>query len=207
MINNVAVLWAICLAFLPGLVLGVRVVVDDLGADPVATLTHETGRWALRFLLLSLSATPLRKISHWQWPIRIRRVLGLAAFAYAMLHFCIFLVFDHFFDWNEILRDIIKRPYITMGFAAYLMMIPLALTSSNYMMRRMGGRYWKSLHKLNYLIGIAGVFHYFWSVKRDITLPAFHAILLAALLGFRLIGSNPGRRKSQTDFPQENRYG
>ncbi|MGI9210903.1 MAG: sulfite oxidase heme-binding subunit YedZ [Methylococcaceae bacterium] len=196
-----AVLLAICLAFLPGLALVGRIILDDLGADPVATLTHETGQWALRFLLLSLSATPLRKLSHWQWPVRIRRVLGLAAFAYAMLHFSMFLVFDHFFDWDEIQRDIIKRPYITMGFAAYLMMIPLALTSSNYMMRWMGGKHWKALHKLNYFIGITGIVHYFWSVKRDITLPTAHAIILATLLGFRLIGRKPDRRKSPTYSP------
>jgi len=184
---------AIAAVIQPGLWLLWRLAENDLGADPVATLTHQTGQWGLRFLLLSLAATPLRKLSGWNWPVRIRRILGLAAFGYALLHFSIFLVFDHFFDWNEILKDILKRPYITIGFITWIMMIPLAITSSQYMMKLMGGSRWKALHKLNYLIGITGVFHYFWSVKRDITLPTFYAILLALLLGLRLTGRRPLR--------------
>jgi len=178
----------------PALWLLWRVIQGQLGADPVATLTHETGRWALYFVLLSLTATPLRKLTGWNWPVRIRRTLGLAAFVYASCHFAVFLVFDHFFDWGEIVKDILKRPYITLGFSTWLMMVPLAATSSHYMMKWMGGSRWKTLHKLNYLIGSSAVFHYFWSVKRDITLPAFYAVILAVLFGLRLVGHKPARR-------------
>jgi len=178
----------------PGLWLFWRVLQDRLGVDPVATLTHETGRWALYFVLLSLAATPLRRLTGWNWPVRIRRTLGLAAFVYASFHFTVFLVFDHFFDWNEILKDILKRPFITLGFATWVMMLPLAATSSQYMMKWIGGSRWRTLHKLNYLIGTTGVFHYFWSVKRDVTLPALYALVLALLFGLRLVRPEPVRR-------------
>lgn len=158
---------------------------DRLGADPIATLTHETGQWALRLLLASLAATPLRLISGWSWPLRVRRLLGLYAFAYASVHFTIYLALDLGGYWAQVFDDIAERPFITVGFLAWLLLLPLALTSTRAAMRRLGRR-WGKLHRLVYLIGGLAVLHFVWRVKADLREPLVYAAILALLLCVRL---------------------
>jgi len=158
---------------------------DALGANPIEQITHRTGDWALWFLLLTLAITPLRKVFGWQFLMRLRRMLGLFVFFYVFLHFFIYLVLDQFFDVNEIIKDIIKRPYITVGFIAFLMLIPLAVTSTNKMMKRLGKR-WQQLHQLVYIIGVCGVLHYLWLVKADIVEPLIYAFILLGLFVVRV---------------------
>ena len=158
---------------------------DALGANPVEKITHRTGDWSLRFLLITLTVTPLRKLSGWKILIRLRRMFGLFAFFYVCLHFATYLVFDHFFDVNEIAKDIVKRPYITVGFTAFLLLIPLAVTSTNNMMRRLGN-HWQRLHQLVYVIAVCGILHYLWLVKADLLKPLIHAAILLLLLGIRV---------------------
>ena len=157
---------------------------DRLGANPVETLSHRTGDWSLRFLLLTLAVTPLRRLSGWNWLLKFRRMLGLFAFFYVCLHLGVYLIFDQFFDPSAILEDIAKRPYITVGFAGFLLLIPLAVTSTNGMIKRLG-RNWQRLHRLVYLIGMLGVVHYWWLVKADISEPLLYAGLFTMLLGYR----------------------
>ncbi len=159
--------------------------VGRLGANPVQTMTFLTGDWGLYFLLMTLAVTPLRRLSGWNWLQRFRRMLGLFAFFYVLLHFLVYLVFDQFFDLGSIAADIVKRPYITVGFTAFMLMIPLALTSTNAMMRRLGRR-WQQLHRLTYLIGVLAILHYLWLVKADIRSPLSFGTILAILLGYRL---------------------
>ncbi|MFZ1640309.1 MAG: protein-methionine-sulfoxide reductase heme-binding subunit MsrQ [Candidatus Contendobacter sp.] len=158
---------------------------DQLGVNPVETLSHRTGDWSLRFLLLTLAVTPVRRLTGWNSLQKFRRMLGLFSFFYVCLHFGVYLVFDQFFDWRAIVEDIAKRPYITVGFTGWLLLIPLAVTSTNGMIKRLG-RNWRRLHRLIYLIGVLGVLHYLWLVKADITEPLIYAGVLAALLGYRL---------------------
>lgn len=158
---------------------------DNLGANPIEKVTHITGYWALSFLLITLSVTPLRRFSGWLWLIRLRRMLGLFSFFYAVLHFLTYLVLDQFFDWQAIFEDIFKRPYITVGFSVFLILIPLTITSSNTMMRKLGGRRWKKLHQLVYLCAIGGVVHFAWLVKKDLSNPVVFAVILGFLLGIR----------------------
>lgn len=173
------------LSLLPLAWLGWRVGRDDLGANPVETLSHFTGDWSLRFLLLTLAVTPLRRLSGWNEVIKFRRMLGLFAFFYVCLHFGVYLIFDQFFDLNAIFEDIAERPYITVGFAGWLLLVPLAVTSTNGMIKRLG-RHWRRLHRLVYLIGALGVLHFLWLVKADLTEPLLYAAILGALLGYRL---------------------
>ena len=155
-----------------------------LGANPVSTLLHTCGKWALIFLLLTLCVTPMRNITgRVEW-LRLRRMLGLFAFSYALLHFLVYLVLDQSFNLSAVLKDIVKRPYITIGFTALLLLIPLAVTSTNAMMRRLGRR-WQKLHKLVYAIAVLGVWHYYWEVKADVRQPMFYAGILAALFTLR----------------------
>jgi len=157
-----------------------------LGANPIEFVTRSTGTWTLVFLLITLSITPLRKLTGQNTLIRVRRMLGLFAFFYACLHFTTYIWLDQFFELAAILKDIKKRPFITVGFACFVLLLPLAATSTNAMMRRLGRR-WQQLHRLVYLIGIGGVVHYWWLVKKDITQPALYALVLALLLGYRLV--------------------
>lgn len=159
---------------------------DDLGANPIEKITHNTGFWALTFLLLTLTATPLRWLSGWSWPLRLRRMLGLFSFFYACLHFLTYLVLDQFFDFAAISQDILKRPYITVGFSAFVLLIPLAITSHQAMIRRLGGQRWLQLHRLIYPIAIATVLHFIWLVKKDLSRPLLFAALLSGLLLIRL---------------------
>ncbi|OAI08596.1 hypothetical protein A1353_24835, partial [Methylomonas methanica] len=146
-----------------------------------------TGYWALTFLLITLAVTPLRRLLGWSWLMRLRRMLGLFAFFYAALHFSTYLVLDQFFDWDAIGKDIVKRPYITIGFSAFVLLIPLAMTSNDAMIRRLGGKRWKLLHSVIYLCAIAGVVHFYWLVKKDLTNPIIFAASLSLLLGMRFL--------------------
>jgi len=168
---------------------------DALGANPIEAITHASGDWTLRFLLITLAITPLRKLTGWHWLVRLRRMLGLFAFFYVSLHFITYLWLDQFFDWNGIAHDIVKRPFITAGFAAFVLMIPLAATSFNAAIRALGGRRWQALHRSIYAIGILGVIHYWWLVKRDITEPLIYAAILALLLGLRMWWREQERRR------------
>jgi methionine sulfoxide reductase heme-binding subunit len=158
---------------------------QDLGADPVARLLHTCGKTGLNFLLLTLLVTPVRRLTGWNNLVRLRRMLGLFAFFYLATHFAVYLVLDRQLDLTNVLQDIVKRPYITIGFAALLLLVPLAVTSTNRMMRRLGRR-WQKLHRLIYPIAILGVWHYWWQVKKDIRQPLLYVGMLAVLLGFRL---------------------
>ena len=158
-----------------------------LGTNPAEFITRSTGDWTLRFLLLTLAITPARRLSGWNWLLRLRRMLGLFAFFHVIVHFSSYIAFDHVFDVAEIAKDIAKRPFITVGFTAFLLLTPLAATSTNAMVRRLGARRWTSLHRLVYPIGMLGVLHFWWMVKRDITEPAIYALVLTLLLGARLL--------------------
>jgi sulfoxide reductase heme-binding subunit YedZ len=162
-------------------------------ANPIEFITHTLGWWALALLLVTLSVTPLRRLLDMPWLLRLRRMLGLYAFFYVSLHFLTWLVVDQFFDWQDIVKDIIKRPYITVGFSAFVLLIPLAATSTNAMARRLGAARWQLLHRLVYVIATLGVVHFWWLVKKDIREPALFASVLAILLGVRLIHAR--RRK------------
>ncbi|MGB5623478.1 MAG: protein-methionine-sulfoxide reductase heme-binding subunit MsrQ [Gammaproteobacteria bacterium] len=166
----------------------------SLGANPVEALIHEAGLWGLRLLLLTLAVTPLRRITGWNWLIRLRRMLGLFAFFYVFIHFLAYAIIDQRLALGPIVEDIIERPFITIGIAALLLLLPLAITSTNAMMRRLGRR-WQQLHRLIYPIAILGVWHFWWQVKQDIREPLIYAAILALLLGFR-IWSRQRRRAS-----------
>jgi sulfoxide reductase heme-binding subunit YedZ len=166
--------------------LGFNYYSDDLTANPIEYITRFTGSWALLILLASLAVTPLRKLTGWNELIKSRRMLGLFAFFYAALHFATYMVLDLFFDFAAIGKDILKRPYITVGFSALVLMIPLALTSNAAMIRRLGKR-WQQLHYLAYVCAILGVVHFYWLVKADIRRPVQYGAALALLLGFRLV--------------------
>jgi len=157
-----------------------------LGPDPVAKLLHSCGKTALNLILITLLVTPVRQLTGFTHLVRLRRMLGLFAFFYAAMHFVVYIVLDRGMDWHSIVIDIAKRPYITIGFSALLMLIPLAVTSTNRMMRRLGRR-WQKLHRLIYVVAIFGVWHYYWQVKRDVRLPLLYAFMLAVLLGYRLV--------------------
>jgi len=164
---------------------------DKLGANPIEFITRNTGDWTLYFLCITLAITPLRRISNWNWLIKLRRMLGLFAFFYATLHFTAFFWFDHFFDIDEMIRDVVKRPFITVGFAAFLLLIPLAATSTNAMIRRLGGKRWQWLHRLIYLIASLGILHFWWmkAGKHDFAQPILFGIIVAVLLLARLYWS------------------
>ena len=172
-------LFVLCL--LPAAWLAWQVLLGDPGPDPVEHIVHETGAWTLRLLLLTLAVTPLRRFSGWNGLIRLRRMLGLYAFFYATLHFASYLLLDLGAFWSQLLTDIVKRPYITVGFSAWLLLLPLAFTSTNAMMRRLG-RHWQRLHRLSYLITLLGVLHFIWLVKADLREPLLYAALFAVLM-------------------------
>jgi sulfoxide reductase heme-binding subunit YedZ len=159
---------------------------DALGANPISEITHVTGDWTLRFILITLAVTPFRKLTGWNLIIRYRRMLGLFAFFYATLHFLTYLVLDQYFAWPFILEDITKRPYITVGFLGFVLLIPLALTSTTGWIRRLGGKRWQQLHRLIYITAIAGVVHYWWLVKADVSRPLAYGAVLAVLFAIRV---------------------
>lgn len=177
------ILFVVCL--IPAALLGWNFYYNQLGANPFEVLTRDSGEWTLRFLFLTLLMTPLRGILHQSWPLQLRRMLGLYSFFYACLHLLTYLWFDQFFAWQEIANDIIERPFITVGIIAWTLLVPLAVTSTNGMMRRLGRR-WKRLHRGIYLIAILGVLHFIWLVKADLREPLIYAGLLVLLLGYRI---------------------
>ncbi len=164
----------------------VLAVSNQLGANPVEFIIHSLGTWGLIYLLLTLTLRPLSQLIHSSKPILLRRTVGLFTFAYVCLHFLSYAGLDQWFDFQAIGSDIAKHPYVLVGFSGFLLMIPLAVTSTNQWMRRLGHR-WKKLHRLVYLIAILGVVHYWWLVKKDISMPLLFSAILAVLLGYRLI--------------------
>lgn len=174
------------LCLLPVVYLGYGAWQDTLGANPIEAITHATGEWTLRFLLIGLAISPLRQFTRLDWLMRLRRMLGLYSFFYASLHLMTYVWLDQFFDWGGILHDIGRRPFITVGFLAIVLMGSLAATSFNAAIRILGGRRWQTLHRLVYVAATCGVLHYWWLVKRDVTWPAFYAVILALLLGVRI---------------------
>jgi sulfoxide reductase heme-binding subunit YedZ len=188
-----AALFALCLV--PLARLGWLGYVDDLSANPIEFITRHLGTWTLNFLLITLAVTPLRHLTGWHWLLRLRRMLGLYAFFYALLHFLTYLWLDQFFDWASIAKDLAKRPFITAGFTAFVLLVPLAATSNAAMVKRLGGRRWTQLHRTVYAIAILGVIHYWWLVKKDITLPLVYAAILGALLAFRALRLSRERQR------------
>lgn len=178
------VVFVTCL--LPAARLAWRAYHGALGANPIEVITHSTGDWTLIFLLITLSITPLRQLLGQPWLIRFRRMFGLFAFFYVCLHFTTYIWLDKFFDLHEILKDVAKRRFITVGFAAFVMLIPLAITSTAGWIRRLGGKRWRALHRLIYFSAIAGVIHYLWLVKADKHKPLEYGAVLAILLGYRV---------------------
>jgi len=183
-----AAVFALCLVPLARLAwLGTH---HGLGANPIEYVTHSTGWWTLSFLLITLSVTPLRRLTGWNWLLRLRRMLGLFAFFYVSLHFVTYIWLDQFFDWRGMLKDIAKRPFITVGFTAFVLLIPLAATSTNAMVRRLGAKCWQRLHRAVYVIASLGVLHFWWLVKKDIREPLIFGTLLGLLFLARLIYRN-----------------
>ncbi len=179
------VVFLLCL--LPLALLAGRGLWHRLGANPIEAITRSTGWWTLCLLLVTLAVTPARRLTGWTGLLRLRRMLGLYAFFYASLHLSTYVWLDQFFDLPGILADILKRPFITVGFTALCLLVPLAATSTNAMIRRLGARRWQGLHRLVYAVGILGVLHFLWLVKKDLREPLIFAALLAVLLGLRLL--------------------
>jgi len=178
-------LFVFVLCLVPAMWLGWRAWQGDLTANPIEFITHFTGDWAIRLIVTTLAITPLRKLLHLPDLIRFRRMIGLFAFFYASLHFLTWFAIDKFFDFHEIGLDIIKRRFILAGFAAFLSMLPLAITSTSGWIRRMGGKRWQKLHRLVYVSAVAAVIHYYWLVKSDIRLPLLYGSLVFVLLAYR----------------------
>ena len=191
---------AVAAAAIPAALLLWDAVRGGLGANPIETITHTTGEWALRLLLLSLAVTPLRRLSGVHSIARLRRTLGLCAFAYAAAHFVTWLALDRVFEWGAIVEDIFERPYIAAGFTAFVLLLPLVVTSTRAMVRRLGRR-WVQLHRLAYVSAGLAVLHYLWLVKADLVPPLAHAAVLMLLLGLRLPGLplRRGRRRVRGD--------
>jgi sulfoxide reductase heme-binding subunit YedZ len=180
-----SVVFVACLSPVAWLVYGAFM--DLLGANPIAEITNETGVWTLRFVAVTLLITPLRRATKWNVLIRYRRMLGLFAFFYGSLHFLTYVWLDQFFALDDILKDILKRPFITVGFAAFLLMVPLALTSTTGWIRRLGGKRWNLLHRLVYATGVLGVVHYYWLVKADTVRPIRYGLIVGGLLLARVV--------------------
>jgi sulfoxide reductase heme-binding subunit YedZ len=184
--------FGICL--LPLIWLSYALLTDQLGANPIEAITRDTGVWALRFIIVTLLISPLRKLTGRNEFIRFRRMLGLFAFFYASVHMLLYLGLDQFFDVQEIWLDIVKRPFITIGFISFILLIPLTITSTDKMIKRLGGRRWKKLHYLIYLIVVLSCLHFYMLVKQDKTEPLIYLFIVLLLLGFRVLGQ---RRRHQ----------
>ena len=176
--------WVACLT--PLVLLIYHFVRNELSANPVEDITNTTGIWTLRFIVATLAITPVRRLTGVNQLINYRRLIGLFAFFYGTVHFTIFFFLDHQFDFAAMWQDVLKRPYITAGFTAFVLMIPLAITSTTGWIRRLGGKRWNLLHKLIYITALAAVLHYFWKVKLDTTNPVYYGVIVAALLGVRV---------------------
>jgi sulfoxide reductase heme-binding subunit YedZ len=193
-----ALVWVGCLT--PVAELAWRLLTDPLVTNPIEVATKTLGDWTLRILLLSLTMTPLRILFGLSWPVTLRRLLGLFAFFYATLHFSVWIVVDHFFDWPEMTADVAKRPYVTVGFTAFVLLVPLAATSTAAMVRRLGAATWRRLHRLVYLIGILGVVHYFWLAKVGVRGPYYYATWLVPILAAR-VGDAVRRARARNRRP------
>lgn len=178
----------------PAAAIALRAWREELGANPIAESLNRLGLTALILLIATLACTPLQLVSGWTWPPRIRRTLGLLAFCYVTLHFLVYLVIDHQLDLGAVLEDVGKRPFITVGFLAWLLLIPLAITSTNAMVKRLGFVRWKQLHRLSYLCAALGVVHFYWRVKKDHTEPLLFAAVLGFLLLMRVVNTARKRR-------------
>ncbi|HEB96688.1 MAG TPA: sulfoxide reductase heme-binding subunit YedZ [Sedimenticola thiotaurini] len=178
---------AFLLMLLPAVLLLARGIGGELGANPVETITRSTGDWTLRLLLLTLAVTPLRRLTGWGELLRLRRMIGLFSFFYACLHLATYVVLDLGFNLSWVAEDVVKRPYITLGFSVFLLLLPLALTSTNRAIRRLGRR-WKRLHRLVYLCAIGGVIHFLWLVKADLRTPLIYLAVLLLLFALRIPG-------------------
>jgi sulfoxide reductase heme-binding subunit YedZ len=189
------VVWIACLT--PLVLLVYDGFTDNLTANPIEKITNTTGIWTLRFIVATIAITPLRWATGLNQLINYRRVIGLFAFFYACLHFTTFFFFDHQFDFVAMWKDVKERPYITVGFIAFVLMIPLAITSTTGWIRRMGGKRWNLLHKLVYITALAAVLHYFWKVKLDATYPIYYGVGVAFLLGFRVWRNVARKRASE----------
>jgi methionine sulfoxide reductase heme-binding subunit len=175
----------------------------DLTANPIEFIRNSTGFWTLVFLCITLSITPLRRLVHRNELIRFRRMLGLFAFFYSLLHFITYIWFEQSFDFQGTMQDVYMRPFITMGFIAFVLMIPLALTSTSGMVRRLGGKRWQWLHSLIYVSAIAGAIHFYWKVKSDVTVPVRFAVIVAILLGYRVVAAAMKRRGAAAKQPAD----
>jgi sulfoxide reductase heme-binding subunit YedZ len=178
------VVWGICLS--PLARLSWRAWTDDLGANPISFITNTLGDWTFDLLLATLVLTPLRLVTGMAWQMPLRRLLGLFTFFYAALHFSVWIFLDHYFNWGQMGADIVKRPYITVGMLALIGMIPLAITSTTGMIKRLGARHWKRLHRLVYLVAVCAALHFLWLAKVGRTDQYVHAALVALLLGIRV---------------------
>jgi sulfoxide reductase heme-binding subunit YedZ len=176
--------WIVCL--LPLLFLLYWTSTGNLTANPISFITNHLGQWTFRLLLASLAMTPLRILFGWSWPVTLRRLLGLFAFSYACLHFSVWIVVDHFFNWNLMFADILKRRYITVGMLALTTLVPLAVTSTTGMVKRLGGANWRRLHRLVYVTGVLAALHFLWLAKKGRIDQYFYAAILALLLGIRI---------------------
>jgi sulfoxide reductase heme-binding subunit YedZ len=202
------VVFLACLAPLAWLVW--RALHNGLGANPIEAITHFTGDCTLTFLLITLAVTPLRKLTRQYWLINFRRMLGLFAFFYGTLHLMTWVGLDKFFDVHEMLADVAKRRFITAGMTAYALMIPLALTSTKWSIRKLGGKRWQALHRLIYFSAAAGVIHYIWLVKADLKKPLEYAAVLTALMLYRVVArfrssakAGEGARLSRIEIPEK----
>ena len=194
----------VAVSCVPALSLALGAWQDSLGANPIEKITHETGEWALRLLILTLAVTPLRRVFHLGWIAPLRRTLGLLAFFYASLHVLTYLALEHFFDWELMVEDVLERRYVTAGFAAYLLLIPLALTSTRAMMRRLGAR-WTRLHRLAYASALLAALHFIWLVKADLLEPLVYAALIVTLLAYRVRYSTRRRASVKADHASDRR--
>ncbi|NBQ38851.1 MAG: sulfoxide reductase heme-binding subunit YedZ [Alphaproteobacteria bacterium] len=188
-----AIVFALSLVPLARIIYAILFDPISLGANPAETILHMSGDWVIYFLLITLAITPLRKLTGWNDLIKFRRMMGLYAFFYACVHFLSYIGFDRLFDLSDMAREIVKRPFILVGFAAFVLLVPLAVTSTRGWVLRLGGARWSALHKAVYPIAILGIVHYWWLVKRDITWPVLFALVLAVLLAYR--GFKRGGRK------------
>ena len=170
---------------MPLAILAGQALTHNLGANPIAEITAQTGIWTLRMLLITLAVTPARRLTGWNRLMQLRRMLGLFAFFYGSLHFLTYIWLDQFFVLEDIIADVMERPFITVGFASFALLIPLAVTSTTAMIKRLGGKWWQRLHRLVYAIAIGGVVHYLWLVKADIQQPLLYGCILAVLLIYR----------------------
>jgi sulfoxide reductase heme-binding subunit YedZ len=188
------------LALLPFARLAWGIFADQLGANPLEFITWNTGDWTLYFLCITLAVTPLRRLTGWNWLLRLRRMIGLFAFFYASLHFTTFFWFDHFFDVQEMLKDVAKRPFILVGFTAFVLLIPLAITSTNGMVKRLGGKRWQWLHRLIYVIAPLGILHFWWmkAGKHNFEQPIIFGTIVAILLLLRVVWAVQKRARERT---------